>query len=273
MLWQDRFWRALQAIPAVSTTEAFWYLLLAGLAWLIFYVLRPSRMARRKIVPKIPSRWQMGRELLYSLRSLLAFGVMGAIVAFAGYSGYTRFYMRVERYGWTWFFASIVLAIFIHDAYFYWTHRLMHHRRLFRAFHHVHHLSNNPSPWAAYSFSTLEAFVQAGIAPLVAFTLPIHPTAFLAFMIWQISFNVLGHCGYEIFPRGFLDTRLGKFLNTPTHHAMHHESFRANYGLYFNFWDRLLGTNHPHYAERFAAVSGGESAQAATGRREALSAP
>lgn len=259
MVWQDRWWRAILAIPAVSSTEAVWYLAMAGLAWLVFYVLRPGGMARRKIVPKMPGGWQMGREILFSLRSLLAFGVMGSLVAFAGYSGYTRFYLRIDRYGWPWFVASIVLAIFIHDAYFYWTHRLMHHRRLFRAFHRVHHLSINPSPWAAYSFSVLEAFVQAGIAPVIAFTLPIHPTAFLAFMIWQITFNVLGHCGYEIFPSWFLDSPLGKFMNTPTHHAMHHESFRANYGLYFNFWDRLLGTNHPQYAERFAAVSGGES--------------
>lgn len=263
MAWQDRVWRAIGAVPAVSLTDAFWYATMAGLAWLVFYVLRPSRLANRKIVPKSPTARQMGREILYSLRSLLAFGVMGSLVALAGYSGWTRFYLRVERYGWPWFFASIVLVIFIHDAYFYWTHRLMHHRRLFRRFHRTHHLSNNPSPWAAYSFSTLEAFVQAGIAPLVAFSVPIHPAAFLAFMIWQISFNVLGHCGYEIFPCWFLNTPLGKFLNTPTHHAMHHESFHANFGLYFNLWDRLLGTNHPQYAERFAAVSGDEKAAAA----------
>jgi hypothetical protein len=48
----------------------------------------------------------------------------------------------------------------------------------------------------------------------------------------------------------------GLFLNTSTHHAMHHEAFRANYGLYFNIWDRLLGTNHPQYEQRFAAVTG-----------------
>ena len=99
MPWQDRWWRAIIAVPAVSSTEAFWYLVMAGLAWFVFYVLRPSRFAHRKIVPKIPNRWQMGREVLFSLRSLLAFGVMGSLVAYAGYSGYTRFYLRIERYG------------------------------------------------------------------------------------------------------------------------------------------------------------------------------
>jgi sterol desaturase/sphingolipid hydroxylase (fatty acid hydroxylase superfamily) len=62
---------------------------------------------------------------------------------------------------------------------------------------------------------------------------------------------VFGHCGYEIFPRWFLRTPLGWVLNSVTHHAQHHEKFQANYGLYFNVWDRLMGTNHRDYGRRF----------------------
>ncbi|MEZ0388978.1 MAG: sterol desaturase family protein, partial [Verrucomicrobium sp.] len=35
----------------------------------------------------------------------------------------------------------------------------------------------------------------------------------------------------------------------------HHEYYRGNYGLYFNVWDRLMGTNHEKYEERFAEVT------------------
>jgi lathosterol oxidase len=256
----DRLWRAIRAAPAISVGDAVWYAALAGTAWLLFYVLFKRLVVHRKIVPRFPTWRQLGWEIAYSLRSLAVFGLMGSFVVFAGYSGWTKFYGRIDQHGRGWFFVSIALVILLHDAYFYWTHRLMHHPRLFRRMHRVHHLSTSPSPWAAYSFSVLEAVVQAGIGPLAAFTIPMHPSAFLVFMTWQISFNVLGHCGFEIFPRWFLSTWMGKFLNTPTHHAMHHESFRANYGLYFNFWDRLLGTNHPQYEERFAAVSAPRSA-------------
>ena len=31
----------------------------------------------------------------------------------------------------------------------------------------------------------------------------------------------------------------------------HHEKFWANYGLYFNVWDQLMGTNHKGYERRF----------------------
>ena len=80
-------------------------------------------------------------------------------------------------------------------------------------------------------------------------------SAFAAFMVWQIVFNVVGHTGYEFYPSWLLDSWLGRFLNTPTNHIQHHESFRGNFGLYFNYWDRLMGTNHPDYAARFRAVT------------------
>jgi lathosterol oxidase len=196
------------------------------------------------------------QELLCSFRSLLIYGLVGGGITFAVLSRWTPMYFRIEQYGWMWFFASIGVTILIHDTYFYWTHRMMHHPRLFRVFHATHHLSTNPSPWAAYSFSAPEAFVQAGIAPLVICILPIHPLAFSIFMIWQISLNVLGHCGYELYPRWFVRSPLGQLLNTTTHHAQHHETNRANFSLYFNFWDRLMGTNHAKYAERFGETTG-----------------
>ncbi len=132
---------------------------------------------------------------------------------------------------------------------------MLHHPRLFRWFHRVHHESVNPSPWAAYCFSPLEAAVQAAIFPVVVCLLPIHPLAFAAFMVWQIVFNVVGHTGYEFYPSWLLDSWLGRFLNTPTNHIQHHESFRGNFSLYFNLWDRLMGTNHPEYAARFREVT------------------
>lgn len=32
---------------------------------------------------------------------------------------------------------------------------------------------------------------------------------------------------------------------------MHHQYFTGNYGLYFLFWDRWMGTLHPDYEARF----------------------
>jgi lathosterol oxidase len=239
------------------------YLFFAGIAWLLGYVLFKRRWSHRKIVPRLPETAEVRREFGYSMLSLLIFGVTGTATLLAGREGWTQMYWRVSERGWGWFVLSIVCAIFIHDAYFYWTHRAMHHPRLFRLFHRVHHLSMNPSPWASYSFAPLEAVVQASIFPLVALLVPIHPFAFGLFMIWQITFNVLGHTGYEIHPRGLMDLWLKRILNTPTNHVMHHEKLRGNYGLYFNIWDRLMGTNHADYEQRFREVTSRSAPSAA----------
>ncbi|HEX5106219.1 MAG TPA: sterol desaturase family protein [Pirellulaceae bacterium] len=264
MSWIDRLWISLVAIPGAMLERGFAYVAIAGFAWVVLHVILARWLARRRIGDKAIGLGQVSREVLYSLRSLAIYGLVGGCMVFAYLAGWTQIYLRFERYGWPWFFISIGLVILIHDAYFYWTHRLMHHPRLFRLFHRTHHLSLSPSPWAAYAFSPWEAFVQAGIAPLVLFTLPVHPLAFSIFMLWQISFNVLGHCGYELFPRWFVRSPLGLVLNTATHHAQHHETNRANFGLYFNIWDRLMGTNHARYAERY---------DEAVGKAELSSAP
>jgi Delta7-sterol 5-desaturase len=238
---------------SVSSTlgELFWYVLLASGVWLFFYVAFRVTFRHRRVSLQDPTAAQVWREVAHSLRSLAIFGAVTLAVVFAALGGWTRLYGRVSQYGWVWFVLSIGVMVVMHDTYFYWTHRLMHHPRLYRFFHRTHHLSTSPTPWAAYAFSPAEALVQAGIGPVIVFTIPVHPAAFAIFMVWQLTFNVLGHCGYELFPRWFLRTPAGWLLNSVTHHALHHEKFRANFSLYFNVWDRLMGTNHPDYERRF----------------------
>jgi sterol desaturase/sphingolipid hydroxylase (fatty acid hydroxylase superfamily) len=100
----------------------------------------------------------------------------------------------------------------------------------------------------------IAVFIMVGL-PLAVLVMPIHPVAFTVFMLWQIFFNVMGHTGYEFYPRWLMDSWLGKFINTPTNHIMHHETLRGNYGLYFNVWDRIMGTNHAQYENRFREVT------------------
>jgi len=245
----------LEILTAIASENALRYFAFAGVAWLLGYVLFAKRWRSRKIDPRMPAGADVRREILLSLGTLLIFGLVGALTIEAARAGWTRVYWRVGDRSPGWFIASIGLAILLHDTWFYWTHRAMHHPRLFVRFHRAHHRSTNPSPWAAYAFAPPEALVQAAIFPLVVMLVPIHLTAFFVFMLWQITFNVLGHTGYEFHPRWLMDSPLRFLLNTPTNHAMHHESPRGNYGLYFNVWDRLMRTNQKEYEARFRAVT------------------
>ncbi len=231
------------------------YLVFAGLAWLLAYVVCWRFWAHRKIIARLPAstdvRWEVGHSAL----TIVVFAIIGTITFSAAQQGLTRMYWTVGERGWPWFWTSLGLAIIAHDAYFYWTHRLMHRPGLFRLIHRTHHHSRNPSPWAAYSFSPIEAVVEAGIFPLVVMIMPIHPGALSLFMLWQIVFNVAGHTGFEYHPSRFMDSRLRFLFNTPTNHILHHEAAGGNYGLYFNYWDRLMGTNQPAYERRFRTVT------------------
>lgn len=237
-------------------TKEFWvfyillalrYLFVAGPAFLIFYVLFRRKFAFLKIQPVFPKSRDYYREVIHSFLTFIIFALIGVVLIHPAVKPYTQFYSHIPDYGWGYFGLSIVLALLIHDTYFYWTHRLMHHPRLFRLFHLTHHRSVNPSPWAAFAFNPLEALVEGSIIFVIAFLIPIHAYAMLAFLIFMTVYNVYGHLGYEIFPNWLVQSRLGQWLNTSTNHNQHHKYFKGNYGLYLRFWDELLHTTHPDY--------------------------
>lgn len=139
----------------------------------------------------------------------------------------------------------------MHDTYFYWAYRIMHHPWLFKMIHLVHHKSTNPSPWAAYAFHLFEAIVESLIFVIFLFTIPIHSIHLMTFFVFSLVYNVYRHLGFEIYPKGFNEYWLGKWMNTSVSHNLHHQYFKGNYGLYFTIWDRLMGTLRPDYDTAF----------------------
>ncbi|GAB3823381.1 sterol desaturase family protein [Pontibacter rugosus] len=223
------------------------YVVIAGLAFLLFYILMPKKFSQRKIQALLPKQQDYVREVGYSFFTFFVFALIGVLLASSAVLPHTQIYTEVSAFGWPYFFLSVVLALVVHDTYFYWTHRMMHHPKLFKLFHLTHHKSTNPSPWAAFSFSPLEAVVEASVILVIAFLIPIHPLAIALFLLLMTIYNVYGHLGYEIYPKWLVNSSVGKWLNTSTNHNMHHKYFKGNYGLYFRFWDEWLHTTHPNY--------------------------
>jgi sterol desaturase/sphingolipid hydroxylase (fatty acid hydroxylase superfamily) len=229
------------------------YFLVAAAFFVVFWVwgLWPGR----RIQARRPSIAHIRSEVWWSLSTVVVFSVVGLLNTAAIKAGWTRVYFGIGERGVAGFVTSLVLMVVLHDAYFYWTHRLLHHPALFERFHRIHHLSITPTPWAAYSFHPVEAVVQAGIFPLLVFLVPAHPVALFLFLLYMIVRNVLGHLGVEVFPRGFAGRRWTRLHTTTTHHDLHHRDFRGNYGLYFGWWDTLFGTEHPDYRHEFDVVT------------------
>ncbi len=231
------------------------YFLVAGLAFLLFYVLLRKSIGYRKIQSRYPRPSDYLREIAYSVFTILIFALIPVIfIGNPAISKYTLRYDTIDEMGWVYFFAMFPVMLFVHDTYFYWTHRLMHHPKLFNLFHLVHHRSTNPSPWAAYAFHPLEAVVEAGIFIVFLFLLPLHKLHFFLFFFFMIVYNVYGHLGWELYPAGFHRTRLGRWINTSAAHNQHHRYFKGNYGLYFLCWDRWMGTLRPDYEAHYEAA-------------------
>jgi lathosterol oxidase len=223
------------------------YFIIAGIFFLIFYAIKPQRFLHLHIQKLFPKAKDYYREIGYSMLSFVFFAVIVVAVFKTPIRQFTRIYDHPADYGWGYFALSIILALIIHDTYFYWTHRLMHHPKLFKLFHLVHHKSTNPSPWAAFAFHPLEAIVEAGVLPVIVFTIPIHQYAVGVFFFISTFYNVYGHLGYEIYPALLIRSRFGKWLNTSVSHNMHHKYFTGNYSFYTRFWDVVMGTMNPGY--------------------------
>ncbi len=231
------------------------YCMIAGVAFLLFYVLGRTRFLYRKIQARFPKNTDYLREIAYSFLTIGIFSFVSVILlSHPRIAPHTTRYQHIGDRGWLYYFLLFPVLFLMHDTYFYFTHRLMHHPRLFTWFHLVHHQSTNPTPWAAYAFHPLEAVVEAGIVVVFLFTVPIHQTHLLLFFLMMIVYNVYGHLGYELYPKGFSKSQLGKWINTSVNHNQHHQYFKGNYGLYFLFWDRVFGTLREDYDQRFEEV-------------------
>lgn len=260
-------WRELSTVfPAIFSIEAGRYVITAGLVSAIIGTFWRTHYAALKIQSRTAKPGDYRREVIASLRTALIFSCVGFGIYTAYKFGWLTIYQDFSVRGPLYFAVTLVAMILAQDAYFYWTHRAMHHPRLFRTFHWTHHKSKTPTPWSAYSFDAPEALVVVAFVPIWAALVPMHDLAIFSFVTWQIVRNVVGHAGVEIHPVSGRPSRLFGWWNTTTHHDLHHQHGQSNYGLYFSWWDRWMGTEHSDYQARVAAFSKLAVRQKSTGR-------
>lgn len=234
--------------------SAFRYFIIAGIPFLVFYKLLSSKFSKSKIQSKQASKKDFKREILHSMQSTAIMSVIAFLVLFTPVKDYTLVYTELTAYGIWYIPLSIILSLIIHDTYFYWMHRLLHHPKFFKHTHLVHHKSVNPSPWTSYSFHFFEAIAEGLVLLLIVLFLPMNALSIGMFVLVGFMINVYGHLGYEIMPEWFRRSWLFEISNTSIHHNLHHSKFKGNYGLYFRFWDRLMGTEHPDYVKEYDRV-------------------
>ncbi|TGK07735.1 fatty acid hydroxylase family protein [Leptospira semungkisensis] len=230
------------------------YYPIAGLAFFIFWFWKKNYFQRFRIQENFPKRDRVIFEIKQSAVTLLMFCsiAMSVFVLRRLHILPVKTYSDISLYGgWPYILFSFAILTVWHETWFYWFHRFMHHKKIYPYVHSVHHRSTNPSPLAAYNFHWLEAFIEGVyIVPIVCF-LPLYTYLILFHTFYAMIMNIWWHLGYEFFPKGWTTHPVLKWLNTSTHHNLHHQKFHGNYSLYFNFWDRIMGTNFTDYSEKF----------------------
>ena len=231
------------------------YFIAAFLTITLVWVLMQTSWKSRKIQKRKASWRDIRREFLSSVQSNIVYLVITVIMVLGVRAG---IFQRIDgSLGLGMDLLVLTGMLFAHDAYFYWTHRAMHHPKLYKSFHRHHHKSVTPTPFAAYSFAPSEALVNAMFIPLWQLFVATPVTVLISFLIIQIIRNTTQHAGLELHPSWWLKNPISRFISTTTHHDMHHSGgLQYNYGFYFTFWDRLMGTEHPNYHKKFNQVVG-----------------
>ena len=156
------------------------------------------------------------------------------------------------------------------EIYFYYSHRLLHHPKLFWIHRH-HHKDRATNPWTSLSFSVSERIVlhigSIYLPALLSFFIPFSPQAYAFYFFVNYLLNVYGHLNTEIMPANYVHNFVGKILNTTSYHALHHIRYKGHFGLFTPILDKLHHTQFADYEkfhEEVVATSAQRTEQSAT---------
>ena len=218
------------------------YFVTAGIFYVYYMKLKSGKDKKRILSRRAAKKSQIKKEIYWSTISSVVFAVFGALTYLLYLHGNTAIYIEPEKFGYWYLPVSLVLVLFIHETYYYWMHRVMHFPRIYKWVHKVHHKSLSPTPWSSFSFHPWESLLEAIILPVVLIVIPVNLFVLGFYLVFMTISSVINHLDIEIYPASFQKSSFGRFLIGATHHHFHHEEFSTNYGLYFTFWDRIMGT-------------------------------
>lgn len=244
----------LAAYLIYCTAFAIRYFLVTGLIYTGLNVLFRRGMAAYRIQAAAPPREHVRHDVLWSLLNIAGNGVSAIFLFFLIDRGHTQMYFAVSAHGWPYFLASTALVVLGYDTWNYWQHRLLHTEWMFHHIHHQHHVSTNPTALTTFAQHPVETLFGNTYFLLMALTVPLHPAAMAIAGGYMFATGVISHTGFEFYPRGFTRHPLFGWINTATHHNLHHHIGDCNYSSWFNFWDWAMGTNHASYHDAFEAT-------------------
>ena len=147
------------------------------------------------------------------------------------------------------FVILMVAVIFLRMIHFYWVHRLIHWKPLYKACHYLHHKNINIGPWSGLSMHPLEHLLYfSGV--LFHWIIPSHPIHAIFHLLHAGASPALGHTGFHK-----LVTKKENGLMADNYfHYLHHRFFTVNFGHESVPLDKWFGSFHDGSDEAHEAM-------------------
>ena len=148
---------------------------------------------------------------------------------------------------------QLPLFFVIEDTVFYWSHRALHTKLLYKTVHKMHHEFKQPNCWAVEYTHIFEYVVTNSISAFLGvILLKSHVVTFWVWLVIRLLEGIDGHCGYDFW---FSPFRYFPFRPGANIHDYHHSHNVGNYGSFFTVWDHICGTDLSYwdYKKREAA--------------------
>ncbi|KAF0693563.1 Aste57867_15428 [Aphanomyces stellatus] len=132
------------------------------------------------------------------------------------------------------------VSFILEDFYFYWIHRLLHHKSVYKHVHKLHHEYAAPFGITAEYAHPVETMLLGVGTFLGPFLLTRHLLTLWVWLAVRLVETIDDHSGYEL-PWAW--SNFVPFWAGPVHHDYHHEKFQDNYASVFTIWDYIFGTD------------------------------
>lgn len=145
-------------------------------------------------------------------------------------------YFTTHDYTIKWGIVNVVCMLFTYDTLFYFFHRALHTRYLYKRFHKHHHFLETSS-FSTTITSNLEIFANVLFLHLPKLVMPFNNYLHTVVLFIITVFSLMSHDSYfDVF-----------------NHQKHHEKSNVNYSTFLPFWDFILSTRYVENTEKIHA--------------------
>lgn len=201
----------------------------------VFFSLTLKQGWTEKVVEYPLFKHQIRHEILYSLSSIVIFGLYGMLIVIC----YRNHWVDINFEYTYWILIDLLILALWNEVHFYSAHKLMHTKWLM-GIHRTHHTSIQVTPFSTYSFHPIESLIFGTVMILPMFVWDFELLALIIFPIYHLFFNTLGHSNVRLIKR-----HAGiQGMEISTQHNKHHTTHHSNFGFVSPVMDWLMGTWH-----------------------------